>query len=382
MDVKKSLNKYSSNTNIKKEFLDVHKFHPYPAKFHPKLPREAIKKYTNPGDYILDPFCGCGTTLVESKIASRNSIGVDTNPLAVFISNTKTTSIEEERLKTIHNHLKRIHKKIDMLYDENASKSICYEIPNFYNRDHWFQKNVQKELSVIKCYLGTIEDKKIKKFLKLAMSSIIVKVSNQESDKRYAAIDKGIQNKQTFEEFQKKTLEMIEGIKEFNKHTKDVKAIAYNLDARDIRVLANNSIDLIVTSPPYANTYDYYLYHKMRMFWLDMDYKKAQKEEIGSRHKYSSQKKDVKIFLKNLKKCLEEMQRVLKPSKTAIFVIGDSVIRGKFIKMDKKIEELCYDLELRINNKRIQDLGEYTSFNKSFRKNNKSEYVLQLKKEG
>ena len=133
---------------------------------------------------------------------------------------------------------------------------------------------------------------------------------------------------------------MEERILEFSKKASDSNIKTYRDDARNLNFLKENSIDHIVTSPPYANTYDYYLYHKFRMFWLGYDVKKAQDNEIGSRNKHSSQKEGIEIFEESLLLCLKEMARVLKPNKFAVIVIGDSVIRGKLIRMNAIMEEL------------------------------------------
>ena len=93
------------NTFSKKELLDValdakktnyltHGLHPYPAKFIPQIPNILIKEFTKPKDVVLDPFCGSGTSLVESKLLGRNSIGIDLHPLAAFLSKVKTSKIE------------------------------------------------------------------------------------------------------------------------------------------------------------------------------------------------------------------------------------------------------------------------------------------------
>jgi site-specific DNA-methyltransferase (cytosine-N4-specific) len=72
-------------------------------------------------------------------------------------------------------------------------------------------------------------------------------------------------------------------IAEYSKQTcKEGILKLFNADSRNLLMLENNSIDLIITSPPYANTYDYYLYHKFRKLWLDLDVKYAQNNEIGN----------------------------------------------------------------------------------------------------
>src|SRR3989344_9657809 len=75
-----------------------HGYHRYPAKFIPQLARRCILENSEEGDLIVDTFCGCGTTIVESLICGRKSIGTDINPVAILISKAKTSPIEPERL--------------------------------------------------------------------------------------------------------------------------------------------------------------------------------------------------------------------------------------------------------------------------------------------
>lgn len=71
----------------------THNFYRYPARMSPEFAREAIAQFSEPGDTILDPFLGGGTTIVEAVACGRRSIGVDLNPLAVFVSEVKTTPL-------------------------------------------------------------------------------------------------------------------------------------------------------------------------------------------------------------------------------------------------------------------------------------------------
>ncbi len=74
----------------------VHSLKNYPGKFPPKIPRILIEKYTTKGDFILDPFLGGGTTLIEALKLGRNSIGFDINPNAINLSNEKIMKIRRE----------------------------------------------------------------------------------------------------------------------------------------------------------------------------------------------------------------------------------------------------------------------------------------------
>lgn len=70
-----------------------HDFYRYPARFAPAFAREAIEAFTKPGDTVVDPFCGGGTTLVEAVSLGRRAAGMDVSSLAAFLTRTKTTPI-------------------------------------------------------------------------------------------------------------------------------------------------------------------------------------------------------------------------------------------------------------------------------------------------
>jgi hypothetical protein len=63
----------------------THDFYKYPARFSPTFVRAAIETFTKPGDLVLDPHVGGGTTIVESRALGREGVGIDINPLAEFV---------------------------------------------------------------------------------------------------------------------------------------------------------------------------------------------------------------------------------------------------------------------------------------------------------
>lgn len=79
----------------------VHEFYRYPARFSPSVARAAIEAFSDPGDAVIDPFCGGGTTAVEAQRLKRLSIAADINPLATFITTAKTTAYSQEALNEL-----------------------------------------------------------------------------------------------------------------------------------------------------------------------------------------------------------------------------------------------------------------------------------------
>lgn len=309
----------------------THGIHPYPAKYIPQLPREIICAHTNERNTILDPFCGSGTTLLEASILGRKSVGIDSNPIAVLISRAKTQVLNEDELRVARD-LK------SSLSDRGLYKQVPEtRLPSIPRIEHWFQENVLRELGFLKSLIESVEFPRLRDFLLCTFSSIIVSVSNQESDTRYAAKNKAIPGGHVLRRFAAKlgdTILRMEQLGECRNASRNT-PVVYNLDCRhvDREIIADDSVDLVVTSPPYPNSYDYYLYHKMRMYWLGYNPAEAREVEIGSRHEHSSRKAPIETFESKMVPAMSNVARTLKPSKLAYFFVGDSIIAGELINM-------------------------------------------------
>jgi site-specific DNA-methyltransferase (cytosine-N4-specific) len=295
-----------------------------------------------------------------------------------LLSKVKSTPFSEEEIIIANSFLETMEKSIN-LWEKERPLIKCKE---FEGRDHWFQKNVSEELTYLLNCIDTIENENVKNFFKIVFSSNIVKVSNQESDTRFAAKNKNIVNNYTLNFFLKKGREYLKRIKDFSTLA-DFNSVSQivNADSRYLDFIPNESVDLIITSPPYANTYDYYLYHKFRKKWLDIDVKYAQNNEIGSRREYSSLKKSPSQWSEDLKLCFKEMYRTLKFNGHAFIVIGDSVINKELIKVDEIIREFIPDVGFICKNIISTPLSNHSRmFNPSFTQKNKKEHLIILQK--
>lgn len=83
----------------------THGFYRYPARFGELFVRQAISSFSSPGDLIFDPFCGGGTTVVESVASGRQVLGSDLSPLALFVSRLKSTPLSDEQLMRVERWL-------------------------------------------------------------------------------------------------------------------------------------------------------------------------------------------------------------------------------------------------------------------------------------
>ena len=352
----------------------THNIHPYPAKFIPQIPHHFIEKYSKVGDYVLDPFCGSGTTLVEAMLAKRNSIGIDINPIAKLVSMAKTTTPDRNELVDMQTFNDKIYE-----YAENPDATRC--LPNFTNRDHWFKKEVGSEIALILEMIRSEDSPAIHDFLRAMVSAIVVSVSNQQSDTRYVAVEKNIGIGDVIETYTQKTRDAFARLQEFvGAVDEKVVSEVHCHDSRDLSILETNSVDLVVTSPPYPNVYDYYLYHKQRMNCLGMDYRDARDNEIGSRLRYSSKKESIETFYDDIYDCLAGLQRVVKPEKAIVIVMGDSIVQGQLIDGFEIISNVAKEAGLTAIDHSTYSLDDISrTFGKGFRTKGKMEHLVVLK---
>lgn len=327
------------NFTEKRSTKDIHSIHPYPAKFISSIPKQLIETIgIEKGLKILDPFCGSGTTMAVAQELGIESIGIDLNPIACLISRVKTTP-------------KRILD--DALADEIIAQAdkdsvslvdIIIDIPNV---DHWFEREVQIKISSIRNIIAKEQDPDTRDILLLTLSSILVKVSNQESDTRYAAISKATDSYDVYKQFKMA----------YNRICSLISSIPYQYTNREIfnsNILDFNSpksdrtVGLVITSPPYPNAYEYWLYHKYRMFWLNHDPIKVKDLEIGARaHFFKKNHHKPEDFFHQMKKTIENCSRLCADSAVMAFVVGRSKIHGEIIDNSEIIRRAAAELGLR-----------------------------------
>jgi len=309
----------------------INSIHPYPAKFISQIPRKLIELYKpQASTVVLDPFCGSGTTLVEAIGAGFDAVGIDVNPLACLISRVKTTPLPQG-FREIGNQI--IEKTRVCLANRD------FKIPPIPNLDHWFDVDVQNALAALIQEISSVESTPLKEVLQVALSSIIVKVSKQESDTRYAAIEKNVTTEDVIQAFDHAVSRTYQKILSFWNTLdrcfgkKMGQATVLNRDILSVKAEdLPFRVGLVVTSPPYPNAYEYWLYHKYRMYWLGMAPKIVLKHEIGARpHYFTSRPQTERDFHGQMATVFGLLSCIMVPNSKACFLVGRSKIHGKLI---------------------------------------------------
>ena len=310
-----------------------HNIHPYPAKFIPQIPGNLIARLSLPGEVVLDPFAGCCTTALEALRLGRRAKCIDANLIGILIGRVKTTLLGDLAIQDINAIKSCLISYIDIAQNNSSElqNKFASLIPKIPNREKWFPNNVSGELALIKSTVEKTESEAAKNIAKLALSKTILSVSFQDSETRYASKPREISDGDAIRQYLK-ALEFI---------VTDVanlpSALQYGIadfHVEDTRYLnpeqyPDESVDLIITSPPYGNAMDYHLYHRFRLFWLGADPKQLSQIEIGSHLRHQRESSGFKDYIDDLMLSFQHLYRMLKPGRYAAFVIGDSIYNNK-----------------------------------------------------
>lgn len=311
-----------------------HNIHPYPAKYIPQIPNRVIQMLSQPGETVWDPFGGSGTTALEAILLGRQVISSDLNPIANIIGQAKTTSLttaEEEELKSIAEELYILgadRASFLRAYDLHAGE-IRGLVPDIPNISKWFHETVIQELALIKWSILNKLSLKAKTVALACFSKIIIKASFQDGETRYVSKPREVKAGAILLMYSADLKATINKVKQLSSILKfrEAKFITANVVTDEI--VDNNTIDLIVTSPPYPNATDYHLYHRFRIFWLGFHPKELATSEIGSHLRHQKENTEIGQYLSEMKGCLEKMHTALRHGRYAILVVGDGMFSGK-----------------------------------------------------
>lgn len=277
----------------------VHGIHEYRGKFNPQIVRGILNIMNIPKkSQIIDPFCGSGTTLIECYYGGYNCIGLDKNPLASFISNSKIETLglsPRYILKTGLEIINRSHK----LIEENV-ELFSKEDERVIYLKKWFPEKYLYEFESLKIAIDRIPQKKKSIFYVIA-SNLLRNYSNQEpSDLRIRRRYSPYPKISIYESYKRDLEALVKKIEYSNRVTKktNVDLAIYNIDSKSneelSRVMPKKSvIDACVTSPPYAMALPYIDTQRLTLVWLKLckpkEIKNLDQELIGSREYIKNQ---------------------------------------------------------------------------------------------
>ena len=342
----------------------THGYHRYPAKFLPNLVKKIIEDYTQKDDLVADFFAGCGTTLVESNVHGRRSIGVDINPVAELITKAKINPIEPKKLEKLFD---AIIDKLEEYNPKDYTNIVVHE-----RIDYWFSKQHKEKIAFLYEKISATRDKSVKDFFLVALSHILKNCSRWLQSSTKPQIDPKKNPPDPFVAFKAHAKQMIKRNNEFfNELSKDdylkTECEIRLEDARKTSI-KSNTVGAIIASPPYVTSYEYADIHQLTAYWFEYitDLTVFRKNFIGTFYSLNQETesdselaqkiinyllikdkrtaKEVANYFKDMHAVAKEMHRVLKKDGYVCLVIGNTTFKNVKIKSAEVFAEILISL--------------------------------------
>lgn len=310
--------------------FNARKHHWYPATFVPEIPFSLIEILTSPGARVYDPYGGIGTTYFQALSLNRR-------PLSTEICTVATNYVRNLfHLFDPVDELDVIFSNIDSeLTNYSQGTDYVTDLPDFVlvdEIDPWYHEDDFNELSFLYLLADEIDDRRTEAAIKAVFSAILATQSGQ--DRGWGCIADNmkpnksqIEYKGTISTFRKKLKHLLNEIND-NVRIKgrsyaelyeglSAELTALNSDVRECELIQPNSVDLIVTSPPYPEMTDYSTSQRLSYYWLgervglsvgndDVN------NEIGARRK-RSRTNSIPNYIEAMKEANEVILSTLKP---------------------------------------------------------------------
>lgn len=354
-----------------------HYIHPYPAKLLPHIPAFFLSNTVlcAPGETVLDPFCGSGTVLLESGLHDRQGIGADSNPLARLIARTKVRKLSADKLEL---ELSRLLARVARI------KVAC--TPPVDNIDYWFYPHVVRQLARLRRVVDEIQDPHLRDFFAVTLSACIRRVSLADPrlsvpvrlrENQYPvghafreatnARLRRLKRQDVFAEFAAIGAQNIRRMSELKRlQPSRMKVGVVDGDARRLcakdgstKPLPSGSIDMVLTSPPYAGAQKYIRASSLSLGWLGLmdgkSLRQLEDDNIGREHfqvealtrlpetglrdadEQLASLADINplrahiaaTYLSEISAAFSEIVRVLKPGGIFVLVAGNNRVCGR-----------------------------------------------------
>lgn len=367
------------------ETLGRNPIHPFPARMAPGIALEALGE-SNAPLRVLDPMAGSGTVLAVARANGHRAIGVDLDPLAVLLAGVWTRTVDAEgvndRAAEVLDRAKSMFKGLStgQAYP-SGSDTKTREFVRY-----WFDDYARRQLAALSACVARVRDEAIRDALWCGFSRLIITKSAG------ASLAMDLSHSRPHKEFNHAP------VKPFNRFLSAVQAVVSNCpqrgknavgppasarqgDARKLDI-QSGSIDLVLTSPPYLNAIDYMRCSKFSLVWmgynvdrlrqirgesigaeatseeaLDTLWVRALIKKRGLESKLSSRDHGVLArYVLDMGRALAEVSRVLKERGRAVYVVGDSTVRGTFIRNSEFVRAVAETQGLVLHERRSRAL--------------------------
>lgn len=332
---------------------DPPSFHPFPARMPVPLAEYLLKALVSVHADVLDPMVGSGSTLVAARKLGHRGHGVDIDPLAVLMSRSATGSYQRHLLDGLGARvLTRAEEIRARLPRTSVPKMLGSSEEDKQFIRYWFPNNSQRQLYCLGQAIWEESEPARRNVAWAAFSSLIIAKATSVSyaidvPRSRPHKDEDREIDPPFELWNRRFTQVVNRLPFLDKKTEAAEPSIEQGDARYLRQ-ANDSLDLVLTSPPYLNAIDYLRGHKFSLLWMGhalSSLRKTRSMMIGCERGMwkpdglpSSVEHDLteaideervraitRRYLSDLRYSMLEMKRVVRPGGLIAIVLGPSI---------------------------------------------------------
>jgi hypothetical protein len=307
----------------------IHSTHWFPGNFIPQIPTAFIQALSRPSDLVFDPFSGSGTTGTEALRLGRRTIASDRISACVMISqgklDTQRTPIDRRRKGEI---LRALTWDVYCRSDAPGKRGEGSD-PGLAR---WFTPVTLAQLRYLWSLIELQQDTVVRRILTLIFSDVLfacaspgraVTVAGTRRRHHWGWVADNVRPKVLVEHNACRLFEArLANIPERSPANNMTEVLVMQQDARRL-ALPSDSVDLIVTSPPYIGVIDYTLANRLLYAWMGWPLGQDRSDEIGARFK-RRRRELVAEYLEEMRTCWHELARVLRKGAYCAIVIGES----------------------------------------------------------
>jgi DNA modification methylase len=256
----------------------THGIHEYRGKFFPQLVRSLINiSGVRAGETVADPMSGSGTTIVEAALAGCKGLGIDMNPLSVLLGNAKCSllSADTDKLEAGYLEIRKSLSSIEVRAKNNFEYLNGLPAVDQDYLSSWFSADVLQGLDDITCAINRVSDLDARALARIALSNIVRKVSWQKVDdlrvRKEIRLDIEIDPKK---EFLEELARSVRAVLAFLYQNGSLSRGKFDIREGDARNCGStwvaNSVDVVITSPPYATALPYLDTDRLSLIFLGL----------------------------------------------------------------------------------------------------------------
>jgi len=336
--------------------------HPFPARMAARIPWNELRGSSRRPLRVLDPMAGSGTTLVVARTLGHEAIGFDTDPLAVLLARVWCGDVSESSAQRVAERVLEVaRKRARGLPLRDAYPPDAHDETREFVR-YWFDDTNRRQLAALARAISDVQSGTVRGVLWCAFSRLIITKQAGASlaldvahSRPHRVPDKNLIR--PFDHFLRAVGLVLAAMPFRVAEARGPRATVKIADARNLPLEAS-SVDVVVSSPPYLNAIDYLRGHKFSLVWMGHaldDLRRVRAMNIGTEVSAGAelenpvitralqrmgdldrlperQKRWLARYVADMDKAIGELQRVLVRRGRAVLVIGDSTMRGVYVR--------------------------------------------------